>query len=231
VIAPAVAPTRAAGPSSGRIFSITTLFGLTALSSGAALLTYIVVGISLRIAASMSVLAMAGVLGGQWYRAGKLGRAWIQQTIRAGVIAGVAATAAYDASRWVLSRLDSSPYNPFEAVRIFGTVLAGPSATPATIYLTGFAFHLFNGISFAVAFAFLLGHRGIISGIGWGLGLEVFQLVLYPDWLQIRLYYREFCQISAFSHVVYGAVLGRACRHAMGDALGMRIRADPFLRR
>jgi hypothetical protein len=47
----------------------------------------------------------------------------------------------------------------------------------------------------------------------------MFQLTLYPGWLNIRLY-AEFAQISAISHVVYGLVLGKACQVGLGRTAG-----------
>jgi hypothetical protein len=175
-------------------------------------------------------VSMAGVITHRWRSAGARGRAWMQRTAGAGLLAGAVATAAYDASRFALSRLDPSPYDPFDVIRIFGRLLAGPSAAPTAVVLSGAAFHVFNGLSFAVAFAFLLGHRGALAGMAWGLGLEGFQLALYPDWLDLRLYYVEFARISAASHVVYGIVLGACCHRAMGDAVSVRLRAEAFLR-
>jgi hypothetical protein len=59
----------------------------------------------------------------------------------------------------------------------------------------------------------LFGRRGVPGGIAWGVFLEAFQLTLFPGWLDIRAY-REFVQISALSHIVYGATLGFLCKRA-----------------
>ena len=47
----------------------------------------------------------------------------------------------------------------------------------------------------------------LVSGVGWGLFLETFQLTLYPGWLNITTY-KEFVTISFLGHIVYGLVLG-----------------------
>ena len=67
---------------------------------------------------------------------------------------------------------------------------------------------------FGVAYVFLFARDGAISGgralatgVAWGIFLELFQLTLYPGWLDIRAY-KEFAMISALGHVVYGATLG-----------------------
>jgi hypothetical protein len=117
------------------------------------------------------------------------------------------ATIAYDLSRTGLAFFDPSPYNPFEAISMFGTLLAGAQASPNVVIATGLAYHFVNGVTFGAAFALLSKRGGVFRGILWGLGLEAFQLALYPGWLDIRAY-QEFARISAAGHLVYGATLG-----------------------
>lgn len=187
------------------------LVGVLALFSGAALLTHIIwrVSLSLALAAAVLVLVFSAVM--LWRRATIGQRAMLSRLVKVGAASGLVATVSYDAAKYALSQLDPSPYNPFEAVRIFGTLLLGQSASEAAIYAVGTTFHLLNGVSFGVAYCFLFRRQGIIAGVAWGLFLEMFQLTLYPGWLDIRLY-SEFAQISALSHIVYGLVLGKACQ-------------------
>jgi hypothetical protein len=131
-----------------------------------------------------------------------------------GLGAGIAATLAYDLSKAILSQLDPSPFNPFETMKVFGRLLLGESASTDAIQVAGWIFHLANGWTFAIAYTLLVARaggvsrrRGILTGIAWGLFLEVFQLSLYPGWLNIR-FLDEFRQISFLGHVVFGAVLG-----------------------
>jgi hypothetical protein len=141
-------------------------------------------------------------------------RQLIGRSVVYGAVAGFLATMAYDLSKAALSILDPSPYNPFEAIRTFGKLLAGPSAGEQAIVASGAAFHLLNGTMFGIAYVFIFARDGAISsgralatGVAWGIFLELFQLTLYPGWLDIRAY-REFVMISALGHVVYGATLG-----------------------
>jgi hypothetical protein len=187
---------------------------LAALANGAALLANIVIGFPLPIllaftwaVAVVSVLAVTST--GDHAARRSLGR-----IIGLGAVAGIVATLVYDATKFGLSQLDPSPFNPFEVTRIFGTLLIGGSASPAAIQVAGWAFHLANGITFGIAFAChyaRLGRDslriGIVGGVCWGLFLETFQLVLYPGWLNIR-YLAEFRQISFLAHVVFGLILG-----------------------
>lgn len=189
------------------------VWAFAGLFSGVALVAHIVSGVSLRLglALTTSVMLLSGGL--VWRRALPTERTRVARVIRIGLLAGILATTAYDAAKFALSLLDPSPYNPFEAIRVFGVLLAGQSAAPLFLYAAGTAFHLVNGMSFGVVYCVLFGRRGVPGGIIWGVFLEVFQLTLYPGWLDIRAY-REFAQISALSHIVYGATLGFLCKRA-----------------
>ena len=123
-------------------------------------------------------------------------------------------------------------YDPFHVISIFGTLILGSDVDPALIMAAGTAFHLVNGTSFGVAYLFLFARdgritlrRALLTGIGWGLFLETFQITLYPGWLDIRLY-QEFAAISALSHVVYGATLGLLARWLL-----RRVFAEPRIDR
>lgn len=199
--------------------SLLRITGAGGLMSGAALVTHIVGGVSLRAALVTAALIVALGLGLALRRAHPAQRRRLGRAALAGAGAGLVATLAYDASRAALSVFDPSPYNPFEALRAFGVLLAGPSAPSAAILASGIAFHLLNGSAFGLAFGLLLGRRGLPAGVAWGLGLELFQLTLYPGWLDIRAY-REFVQISATGHLVYGGVLGSISRRWIGSLEG-----------
>ena len=142
------------------------------------------------------------------------------------VLIGVIGTVAYDVSKAILSQLDPSPFDPFAAIRVFGRLLLGEGVSSEAIVAAGTAYHLLNGISFAVAYTFLFGERArrslgwaLLTGAGWGLFLEAFQLTLYPGWLDMT-FYQEFATISAISHIVYGISLGLLCRRLLGPLPG-----------
>jgi hypothetical protein len=186
--------------------------------SGIALLIYILAGVSLVLALALSTSAMVAGLVFVMVMSSAAERRRIVRTILVAAGAGFIATLAYDASKSVLSQLDPSPYNPFEVIRIFGSLLVGQDADPTLIVIAGAAFHLLNGTAFGIAYAFLFARggdttwrRALVTGVGWGLFLETFQLTLYPGWLDIRLY-AEFATISALGHLVYGATLGAMAR-------------------
>ena len=198
------------------------LLGVVALASGIAVLAYLVAGISLRFGAAVAIIALASAFVFALRRSDPSTRRQLLGTLAIGATAGISATLAYDTVRMALSYFDPSPYDPLEAVHAFGILLAGADAGATVIMLSGGAFHLLNGVSFGVGYCFLSRRReppsvrrALAQGIAWGLFLESFQLTLYPGWLDIRAY-REFVQISAVSHVVYGAVLGLGARYLQG---------------
>jgi hypothetical protein len=194
------------------------------LFSGVALLLNILASVSLPLALTITATAVLFLLAGALRSVDAAGRAWIGRTVAIGAVSGMTATVMYDAAKGLLSQLDPSPYNPFEALRVFGGLLLGASAAPAMKLLAGTGLHLLNGTCFGVAYTLIVAPRGgstrtraALYGVSWGLFLEAFQLTLYPGWLNIN-YYTEFATISALSHVVYGLVLAGAARSLLGRA-------------
>ncbi len=191
-----------------------TVAGVASLANGAALLLHILgrmpLPALLAVTWSITILALAtmGALSDPSTRA------TLRRFVGVGLAAGIVATLAYDVSKAFLSQIDPSPYNPFEATRVFGAILIGSDAPPALVTVVGWAFHVTNGCTFAIAFSCLFARhgrismrRGVLTGMGWGLFLETFQLALYPGWLNIR-FLDEFRQISFLSHLVFGATIG-----------------------
>jgi hypothetical protein len=194
--------------------------GLAAGFSGLAIVGYILgIGPLWVLEIALLVVAIALLLGTS-RRASRSVSSAVWAVGRAGLVGGLAATVVYDASRTILSVLDPSPYNPFEAVRRFGIGILGLDAAPATLIVVGLAVHLLNGASFGGIYALFVGRRATTTraaltwGLIWGITLEIIQSILYPGWLQISATLREFLVISGLGHVAYGLTLGAVC-HAM----------------
>jgi hypothetical protein len=188
--------------------------GFLSLGSGIALVSTIVLGVPLTASLALAFVTVAVGFGVLVVRTDAPRRAAIIRLARTGLVAGILATLAYDVSKALLSVADPSPYNPFEAIRIFGELIVGVAAPPAVVWITGTVFHLLNGWSFAIAFTQFLGpiaarsaRRGVVLGMVWGLVLETFQLTLFPGWLSIK-FIAEFTTISFAGHLIYGATLG-----------------------
>ena len=184
------------------------------LAGGLVLILVIVVGLPLVLSPLLGVIAIAAALVGAHRRLSH--RAWRQLLARVRVlgVVALAATLAYDLMRGVLAGIDPTPYNPFEVVRVFGQLLLGPSAPVTAMFAAGWAYHLFNGACFGIAFGLLFLRGGalhprwaVARGIAWGLFLESLQLALYPGWVHIA-WLAEFATISIAAHLTYGVTLG-----------------------
>ncbi len=192
--------------------------GPVVMFSGAALLVHILFQVSLPLGLAAFGTILVLVAGVSIATSSRAQRRRLAGLVGAGLAAGLIATLLYDGTKAVLSVLDPSPYNPFEVTRLFGVLLLGESAPAVASQIAGWSFHLLNGCTFGVAYGLLLARDGDttaryagLSGMAWGLFLEAFQVLLYPDWLRIA-FYGEFITISATAHLVYGASLGLTCR-------------------
>lgn len=195
--------------------------GMVALFSGVALLLNLILHVALPIGLLTTGVVLGAVLLVLLRRSHQDEKEHELQIVKAGLIAGLVATIAYDVARYVLSQLDPSPFQPFETLKVFGALLLGDAASASVRLLAGSTLHLVNGVCFGVAYAAFFGREGRISassaavtGTSWALFLETFQLTLYPNWLRI-VAIREFMVISAVSHVVFGVVLGFVVRRLL----------------
>ena len=142
-----------------------------------------------------------------WHRLPAPRQALLRQQLWAGVRAGIIATLAYDGCRFILIKLTGIHFWPFDIFRIFGQGLIGPNQNPLVTQLLGLAFHVLNGVGFAVAYTIWFAPKGILWGIGYAMALEAMMVTVYPGWLGLKAL-DEFLQVSIFGHLVYGSVLG-----------------------
>lgn len=177
------------------------------LSTGAALVIYVLSGISLLFTFILLLCVASGLIGVIWQRLSVPGRARLKLVLKVGLISGIIATAAYDVVRLFLIEITGIEFWPFDIFNVFGQALVGPSYSGPAVRGLGLIYHFANGIGFAIAYVIIWGKRGIWAGIGWAFVLEIFMVSIYPGWLDIRAI-NEFLQVSIFGHMVYGAVLG-----------------------
>lgn len=184
------------------------MLALAALGSGGALVLSLLTGAPLWLGLLGAVGAAAFLGAFRWSHASDRERAELAARLRAGAIAGVLATVAYDIVRWALVVVGRMELSPFGAFPLFGELLVG--SAPAGVHLLlGGLYHLVNGLAFAVSYCLLVGGRGWQAGVLWGLGLEAAMLAVYPGWLDLDAVLGEFVSMSFLGHVAYGAVLGR----------------------
>lgn len=146
-----------------------------------------------------------------WRRFPQFQKNKIIRRIKAGVMAGIAATAAYDLSRFLLVQVFSFHVQPFEAIPLFGQLLIGNDASYYIQLTVGILYHLVNGVGFAIAYSIWFAPRGWWCGVLWALVLEAAMLAVYPGWLNIKMM-DEFAGVSVIGHLVYGSVLGGICK-------------------
>jgi hypothetical protein len=117
------------------------------------------------------------------WRLQPVARQWLRRQVRTGVLAGMAATAAYDLVRYGLVVLASWSVDPFKTFPLFGRLLLGQAAPAAALWVAGSAYHLLNGLGLAVGYLLVVPSPGLVSAVIWALMLETFTILLYPDWL------------------------------------------------
>jgi hypothetical protein len=192
------------------------VLALVGLATGGGLVVYFIAGVSLRLALAVVTVLIAAAAGLAWPRLTPEARRAFKVRAWAGARAGLLATLAYDLTRLATVELLGLSVNPFEAIPLFGQLLAGGgSATTATNAL-GIAYHAANGIGFGLAYGVVAGERGVVPGVLWGLGLEAAMLTFYPGWLDIRAI-QEFFGVSVLGHLAYGATLGWTARRLLRD--------------
>lgn len=182
------------------------LAGLPA-ATGAGLVVHILAGSSLL--AAIAAVAAAGV-GGWGFLLSRLDgatRATLRRRVRIGAVAGLCGTVAYDLARYGSVALFSLSFQPFHVFSVFGEALLGSDHSPALLLVAGTLYHVANGTFFGVTYTLILRRPSVFTGVLWGIALELCMASLYPAWLRIQMF-REFLEVTAVGHVVYGAVLG-----------------------
>jgi hypothetical protein len=187
------------------------LLAILPLATGAALLVHVLVGISLGLALLVGGAIILSVSAFTWRSLTSPARAELTRRIKAGLLAGLLATLAYDFVRWVIVTIFHFTFWPFDIYPIFGYAIAGPNLTVGLATAIGVVYHYTNGLFFAVAYAILFAPRGWWIGILWALGLESLMLSIYPGWLHIQAF-NEFLSVSMLGHLTYGTVLGTVSR-------------------
>ncbi len=203
------------------------LLGALPLASGAALVVHVLTTISLGLAllGTAVIVALSCVVA--WRRLPPIARVEVARRARAGLVAGLAATVAYDGSRWIAVNVLHDTFWPFDIYPIFGQAIIGMGHGFGVITAIGVLYHYTNGLCFGVAYAIILGTRGWWTGVFWALGLETLMLAVYPGWLHPRAF-DEFVSISLLGHLVYGATLGLAGHGLL--ARGTRVANDSAAR-
>jgi hypothetical protein len=182
------------------------LIGLP-MAGGAGLVVHILTDVSLPLAIGVLALLGAAVFGLLVSRMTVVARRALRRRAAVGLLAGLVATLAYDAARYGVVALFDMSFQPFHVFTVFGELFIGVDHPGWLIFAVGLLYHLSNGTFFGVAYTLVLRRPSWWTGALWGIGLEASMAMLYPAWLRIQML-REFLEISALGHVVYGVTLG-----------------------
>ena len=125
------------------------LFGVLPLATGAAFLAFVLANVSLRLAVALLVVAAIATALFARRRLLPWQRRELARRARGGVLAGVAATAAYDVVRFGLVSLAHMSVTPFAAIGRFGELMIGSHASALARYTAGAIYHVANGVGFA----------------------------------------------------------------------------------
>ncbi|MDA3626807.1 hypothetical protein OU415_15285 [Saccharopolyspora sp. WRP15-2] len=184
------------------------------LAGGAGLAVHILAGISLPLAAGVIVLFGVGVWLLLLPRLRPRVRRQVGVRVGVGALSGAVATVAYDLARYGAASIFSLSFQPFHVIRLFGELFLGSGAPVGAAVAVGFLYHLSNGVCFGIVYALVFWRPGALTGIAWGIALELCMALLYPAWLRIAVL-QEFLAVSAAGHVIYGAVLGVLARRLL----------------
>jgi len=124
-----------------------------------------------------------------------------------GLVWGLMATIAYDLVRPLLITIFGLDFRPYRAMDLFGSLIV-PEGAGLLVILTGWGYHFWNGMSFGMMYALVRPMGGWISGLVWGLGLQVLMMAVYPTFLQARLDDPGFLVTGIVGHSLWGVVLG-----------------------
>ena len=191
---------------------LTPVIGLAFLSSGAALLTYIVFNLPMAPSLAFAFSIVAGLVVWQLCAIDSVQRIAFAKLLGKGIVIGLLATIAYDVVRLLVVELFAIPISPFKAFPYFGYAISGENIAPTSAIAVGTMYHLTNGIFFSVSYNLLLGGRRWFYGLFWAVGLEILMLATYPTWLNLDAVMNEFTEVSVAGHLAYGAVLGMMSR-------------------
>lgn len=124
-----------------------------------------------------------------------------------GLVGGLAGTVVYDGVRFLLSGLGLFNYDGFQAIYLFGSWMTSTEVTSTAAAVGGWLYHFWNGMSFGIFYALIVGKGIWIYGVVYGLFMELAMLGLFPFFVQITDKV-DFIALSLIGHLFYGLVLG-----------------------
>jgi hypothetical protein len=132
-----------------------------------------------------------------------------------GTVAGLLGLVAYDLVRWLVAVALPLDFVPFMSMQAFGHFITGEPIGSGPAFVTGWAYHISNGLTFAIAYSLVAGPARWWWGLIWGTTLQLAMTAVYPTLFALPSV-PHFLVVSIIGHAVYGSVLGWWCeRKAM----------------
>ncbi len=131
--------------------------------------------------------------------------------MRVGLLAGFAATIAYDGIRLIIEHTHIFGYNGFAPILIFGSWITGRPESTTAAHVVGWTYHYWNGLSFGIMYVLMFGKRHWLFGLAYGIVMELMMLGVFPTFIRVTDRF-SFIAVSMIGHIAYGAVLGRVAQ-------------------
>lgn len=133
--------------------------------------------------------------------------------LAAGLLAGVVGLVAYDLVRLAFLVVHL-PFNPFRPIEVYGLLILDRYQDTTLTKTVGWAFHIWNGLAFALMYTLSLGRGRLGWALAWSMTLEVAMLASYPSLFGIIRDW-AFVVVTMAGHTAYGIGLHATARRAV----------------
>ena len=198
--------TRGPRPSLFLAFTTASLSGLVVLlhALGWVTLTYAV-----RVLAPLTAFGCIALL----VRRRRASEDVLLNRLTAGLLAGVVGLLAYDLVR-VAFLVAHFPFKPFRPIEVYGLLILDRYQDTALTKAAGWAFHIWNGLAFALMYTLSVGRGRLGWALAWSMTLEVAMLASYPSLFGIIRDW-AFVTVTVTGHTAYGFGLHAIARRAV----------------
>jgi hypothetical protein len=165
---------------------------------------------TIQIVAVLSLFIFMGVL----VASGRGPEAMLVDRMRGGFLAGVVGLVAYDLIRVIAFIPGLFSFNPFRPIEIYGLLILGTVEDTPLTKSVGWAFHIWNGLSFATMYTLAFGRGRLLWAVAWGMALQLMMLAAYPSIFGIIANW-DFILLGTIGHIAYGLAFGATARRVV----------------
>lgn len=206
---PRIAPANVAASQAGESLWLRIACFLLCFTSIAALLAKVYGVASMQPVTLAALLPSSLALGGIWVWANRSGRQYLAAALAIGFIAGLAASLGYDLARVPFHMMGQRIFAPISA---YGVWIAESGRSSRFTESIGWAYHLSNGLTFAIMYALFMRNRHWGWAVLWACMLETLAILCpFGRIFSVRGNYTTIA-IAYMGHVAYGIPLGLMVR-------------------